>query len=286
MKKLLALILLSPLLIAECRNEPKYFPKLDYYMDRLVGDASCVMADIINDDAMIAGYWIEDKTRTMFIAINNIRVGRDIDIEKYGYTELYKSNLLDRVEYIKKIKFVKRFSYDGSIQPQIELKLNEMYGNSTGSSTKSKERKQDNSSSQSSDTNSKSIDLKCDYKNLDEEYYFYNYLITLNTPSMVKIHFQAIKYDFDGETYFHLNHEDKEYKMKSNINTYSWVTNNSVIYTLNRETINLKSDSIGLDHEYSCEIIDDLEEQKLFYLLEFKNFNKDKLEAKLKKNKI
>lgn len=253
-------------------------------MDRLVGDASCVMADIMNDDAMIAGYWVEDKTKTMFIAINNIRVGRDIDLERYGYTELYKSNLLERVEYIQKIKFVKRFSYDGSIQPQIELKLNEMNGNSKGSSTKSKELKQDNSPSQSSNTNSKSVDLKCDYKNPDEEYYFYNYLITLNTPSMVKIHFQAIKYDFRGETLFHLNLEDKEYKIKSSIYDYTWNTSNYVKYILNRETLNLLIESSYRDHEYTCKIIDDLQEQKSFYLSEFKNFNEAKSEAQLKKN--
>lgn len=109
--------------IAECRNEPKFFPKINTYIDRLVGDADCVMADVMEDDQMIAGYWVEEKTKTMFIAINNIRAGRDIDIGFYGYDERYKTSMLEKIENISSIKFVKRFSYNGATQPQIEMRL-------------------------------------------------------------------------------------------------------------------------------------------------------------------
>ena len=95
------------------------------YLDRLVGDASCVMPGVMQDDSMIAGYWIEETTKTMFIAINNIRAGRDIDIDFYGYNEKYKESMLEKVENVDKIKFVKRFSYNGATKPQVELRLRE-----------------------------------------------------------------------------------------------------------------------------------------------------------------
>lgn len=119
----LPLLFASSLAFAECRNEPKFFPKINTYLDRLVGDADCVMADVMEDDQMIAGYWVEEKTKTMFIAINNIRAGRDIDIGFYGYDDRYKTSMLEKIENISSIKFVKRFSYNGATQPQIEMRL-------------------------------------------------------------------------------------------------------------------------------------------------------------------
>ena len=115
----------SFVVFAECRNEPKFFPKINTYIDRLVGDADCVMADVMEDDLMIAGYWVEEETKTMFIAINNIRAGRDIDIWFYGYNDLYITSMLEKIENVSSIKFVKRFSYNGATQPQIEMRLNE-----------------------------------------------------------------------------------------------------------------------------------------------------------------
>mgnify|MGYP001258677442 FL=1 len=61
----------------------------------------------------------------MFIAINNIRAGRDIDIDFYGYNEKYKESMLEKIENVDKIKFVKRFSYNGATKPQVELRLRE-----------------------------------------------------------------------------------------------------------------------------------------------------------------
>ena len=94
-------------------------------MDRLVGDASCVMPGVMKDDSMIAGYWIEETTKTMFIAINNIRAGKDINIDFYGYDEKYKESMLEKVENVDAIKFIKRFSYNGATKPQVELRLKE-----------------------------------------------------------------------------------------------------------------------------------------------------------------
>ena len=109
----------------KCRYEPKYFPKINKYIERLVGDVDCVMADVMADDQMIAGYWIEEKSKTLFIAINNIRAGRDIDIDFYGFDERYKTSMLEKIDNISSIKFLKRFSYNGATQPQIEMRLNE-----------------------------------------------------------------------------------------------------------------------------------------------------------------
>ena len=74
---------------------------------------------------MLAGYWFEEKTATLFIVINNIRVGKDIDLDYYGFNENYINSLLKRIDNAKAIKLRRRFSYDGSIQPQIELRLEE-----------------------------------------------------------------------------------------------------------------------------------------------------------------
>ena len=59
----------------------------------------------------------------MFIAINNIRAGRDIDIGFDGYDDRYKTSMLEKIENISSIQFVKRFSYNGATQPQIEMRL-------------------------------------------------------------------------------------------------------------------------------------------------------------------
>ena len=108
---------------AECRYEKKYYPKIDRYMDILVGDAQCVMKGIMSDDSMIAGYWIEDKSNTMFVAVNNIRAGRDIDIDFYGFDRNYEQSLADKIDNIETVKFIKRFSYNGSPKPEVQMNL-------------------------------------------------------------------------------------------------------------------------------------------------------------------
>jgi len=75
---------------------------------------------------MIAGYWIEKRTNTtLFIAINNIRAGKDIDLEFYGYEELYLKRLSERITDTDSIKFIRIYSYNGAEQPQIERNLRE-----------------------------------------------------------------------------------------------------------------------------------------------------------------
>ena len=74
---------------------------------------------------MLAGFWFEEKTETLFIVINNIRVGKDIELDYYGFNQNYIDSLLNKIDNVKAIKLQRRFSYDGSIQPQVELRLEE-----------------------------------------------------------------------------------------------------------------------------------------------------------------
>ena len=106
-----------------CRYEKKYYPKIDRYMDIMVGDAQCVMKGIMSDDQMIAGYWIEDKSNTMFVAVNNIRAGRDIDMDFYGFNRNYENSLADKIDNIETVKFIKRFSYNASPKPEVQMNL-------------------------------------------------------------------------------------------------------------------------------------------------------------------
>ena len=161
------------------------------------------------------------------------------------------------------------------------------------------------------------VDLECAKKNQGEDYYFYNYLISLNIPNNAHIHFHAVKYDFRGETLMHLNRRDESFSMRISDSAYTWHTlpefkgtpfrgdgsltwefenhldKPHVTYTLNRENLNLLADSSYLDHEYNCKIISNLDDRKSYYLNEFntvKEKNEEaktaKSEAQLKKNKI
>lgn len=126
MKKLSALFLILPIFIsAECRQVPIYEAKYDFTWYQTHGTHDCVMAGLMKDDEMIAGYWLEEKTKTLFIAINNIRVGKDIDLDRYGFNQSYIDSLLKTIDDIESVKLLRRFTYDGSTQPQIELRLNE-----------------------------------------------------------------------------------------------------------------------------------------------------------------
>ena len=35
-------------------------------LDRVVGNYDCVLDDVMEDDLMLAGYWVEDKPRLCF----------------------------------------------------------------------------------------------------------------------------------------------------------------------------------------------------------------------------
>ena len=110
----------------ECTIKSEYNPTLDFTFNRLHGTRDCVLDGIMKDDLMIAGYWIEKRTNTtLFIAINNIRAGKDIDLEFYGYEELYLKQLSESITDTDSIKFIKRYSYNGAEQPQIERNLRE-----------------------------------------------------------------------------------------------------------------------------------------------------------------
>ena len=92
-------------------------------LDRVVGNYDCVLDDVMEDDLMLAGYWVEDKTKTMFLVINNFRAGKKIDLDFYGFDKRYKNSLLSRIDNLKDIKLVERYSFNGSEKPQIEKNL-------------------------------------------------------------------------------------------------------------------------------------------------------------------
>ncbi len=126
MNRFLILILFLVLpVIAECRKVAVYEAKYDFTWYDTHGSYDCVLALQMEADDMLAGFWFEEKTETLFIAINNIRVGKDIDFEYYGFNQNYIDSLQKKIDNVKTIKLLRRFSYDGSIQPQIELRLEE-----------------------------------------------------------------------------------------------------------------------------------------------------------------
>ena len=128
MKKLTILlaILLASSAWGECTIKSEHDPKLNFTFNQLHGTHDCVMDDIMEDDLMISGYWIEKRANTtLFIAINNIRAGRDIDLEHYGYGELYLKKLSERITDAHSIIFIRRYSYNGAEQPQVEKNLRE-----------------------------------------------------------------------------------------------------------------------------------------------------------------
>tara|TARA_B100000575_G_C22932761_1_gene540426 strand:+ start:28 stop:429 length:402 start_codon:yes stop_codon:yes gene_type:complete len=117
---LLLTLLVSGGLWADCILKDEYNPKIDFTFKKLYGTHDCVLDDIMKDDSMIAGYWLEDRSKTLFIVINNIRAGRDIDFDSYGYNQRYLQGLSKRINNAEDIQFKRRFSYNGAEQPQIE----------------------------------------------------------------------------------------------------------------------------------------------------------------------
>ena len=107
----------------DCSTEKKYYPKMEMSLDRVVGNYDCVLDDVMKDDLMLAGYWVEDKTKTMFLVINNFRAGKQIEIDFYGYDEKYKKSLLSRIDNLTDLKLIGRYSYNGSEKPEIEKNL-------------------------------------------------------------------------------------------------------------------------------------------------------------------
>ena len=107
----------------DCSTEKKYYPKMEMSLDRVVGNYDCVLDDVMKDDLMLAGYWVEDKTKTMFLVINNFRAGKQIEIDFYGYDEKYKKSLLSRIDNLTDLKLIGRYSSNGSEKPEIEKNL-------------------------------------------------------------------------------------------------------------------------------------------------------------------
>ena len=107
----------------DCSTEKKYYPKMEMSLDRVVGNFDCVLDDVMKDDLMLAGYWVEDKTKTMFLVINNFRAGKQIEMDFYGYDEKYKKSLLSRIDNLTDLKLIGRYSYNGSEKPEIEKNL-------------------------------------------------------------------------------------------------------------------------------------------------------------------
>ena len=123
---ILITILLASSAWGECTIKSEYNAKLNFTFNKLHGTHDCVMDDIMEDDLMISGYWTEKRTNTtLFIVINNIRAGRDIDLDYYGYGELYLKDLSERITDANRIKFIKRYSYNGAEQPQVEKNLSQ-----------------------------------------------------------------------------------------------------------------------------------------------------------------
>ena len=109
--------------ISDCKTEKEYWPKVNMYVDNIVGTHDCVMEPVMKADSMLAGYWVEEKTKTLFLVINNIRMGKDIDLDYYGFNDKYRESLLKDITDIEDVKLLRRYIWDGSSQPQIENNL-------------------------------------------------------------------------------------------------------------------------------------------------------------------
>ena len=109
--------------ISDCKTVKEYWPKVNMYVDNIVGTHDCVMEPVMKADSMLAGYWVEDKTKTLFLVINNIRMGKDIDLDYYGFNDKYRESLLKDMTDIEDVKLLRRYTWDGSSQPQIENNL-------------------------------------------------------------------------------------------------------------------------------------------------------------------
>ena len=106
-----------------CSIEKEFHAKMNMSIDIVIGNYDCVLEDIMNDDSMIAGYWVEDKTKTMFLVINNFRAGKQIEMDFYGFDEKYKKSLLSRINNLTDLKLIGRYSYNGAEKPEIEKNL-------------------------------------------------------------------------------------------------------------------------------------------------------------------
>ena len=76
---------------SECRKVPIYEAKYDFTWYQTHGSYDCVLAEQMESDDMLAGYWFEEKTGTLFIVINNIRkMTKEIFINEYiQYFQVY-----------------------------------------------------------------------------------------------------------------------------------------------------------------------------------------------------
>ena len=128
MKKL---ILISALLFSfngwaeDCRNASEYNEKLKMSFPIVVGKTYCVMGPYsIDDSEMIADWWVENSE--LNILLNNIRVGRDIDLLFYGFNDGLKQSLSSRIDNINTVNFIKRFASDGQPIYSANKRLNEL----------------------------------------------------------------------------------------------------------------------------------------------------------------
>ena len=118
-------LFLSFNIFSDCVERGEYDAKLDFTFTKIYGSHDCVMDDAMKNDPMIAGYWVEERSKTLFIAINNFRAGKDIDLEFYGFNQRYLDDFLERIEDVSDVKFKKRYSYNGSPYPEVNKILKE-----------------------------------------------------------------------------------------------------------------------------------------------------------------
>ena len=50
-------------------------------------------------------------------------MGKDIDLDYYGFNDKYRESLLKDMTDIEDVKLLRRYTWDGSSQPQIENNL-------------------------------------------------------------------------------------------------------------------------------------------------------------------
>ena len=80
----------------------------------IVGKPYCVMGPYsIDDYEMIADWWVENSE--LNILLNNIRVGRDIDLLFYGFNDGLKQSISSRIDNINTVNFINRWEKGGEV---------------------------------------------------------------------------------------------------------------------------------------------------------------------------
>lgn len=104
---------------AACRTVEKQVAGIK--VQHVEGTADCVMPDLMKRDKMIAGYYVEGDA--MYLIINNIRNGKDINLDFYGFTKDNAAGIASGIDDVNSVLYVKRYNSYGIPDPKLEKRI-------------------------------------------------------------------------------------------------------------------------------------------------------------------